>query len=93
MCLCVGEQYCTKQDRHRLLTVRIIWGKTEKGLSLPFEGPHDCLPHILSAQTEEQRKILGHCSGGRVPQVEQGPEGALIPEHFLGSQNKLWAQD
>lgn len=50
VCLCVGEQYCTKEDKCRLLTIRIIWGKTEKYLSLPFKGPHNCLPHILSAQ-------------------------------------------
>lgn len=48
--LCVGEQYCTKQDKCRLLTIRIIWGKTEKDLSLPCKGPHDCLPHIVSVQ-------------------------------------------
>lgn len=47
VCLCVGEEYCTKQDKFRLLTVRIIWGKTEKDLSLLFKGPHNCLPHIL----------------------------------------------
>ena len=50
VCLCVGEQYCTNQDKCRLLTIRIIWGKTEKDLSLPFKGPHNCLPHILSVQ-------------------------------------------
>lgn len=65
VCLCVREQYCTKQGR--LLTIRIIWGKTEKDFSLPFKGPHNCLPHILSVQP----KFL------HVHLCERGAESAL----------------